>query len=340
MVASSNEDFVMTKFAVTVLLIGALFIFVAYGQTGMPLKLSQTIPIPGVEGRIDHLSADIKGQKLFVAALGNNTVEILDLAQGKRIRSITGLREPQGIVYIPQLDQVIVANGDDGTVRWFDAKSFATIATVKLGDDADNVRYESSSGRIIVGYGEGALGFVDSRAHTIIASVKLSGHPESFQLEKSRPRIYVNVPNAGHIAVVDSAKRTLISTWPMGQFHANFPMALDEDHHRLLIGTRNPARLVVLDTETGKQTAVLNISGDTDDVFFDQENKRVYVSAGDGYIDVFNQVDADHYQPIPKIATAPGARTSLFVPELRKLFVAVPHRGTQEPAIRIYDVVK
>src|SRR5947208_1045325 len=195
----------------------ACFAFPAYSQGNPPLKLLQTIPIPGVEGRIDHLTVDLKGQRLFVAALGNNTLEVVDLAQGKPIRSVTGLREPQGVVYIPELDQVVVANGDDGTVRTFDGKSFMTVSSLMLGGDADNVRYDSIGGRLIVGYGAGALGFIDAKSHKVIGTVKLSAHPESFQLEKSRPRIYVNVPDANQIAVVERSNQTVITTWHVRQ---------------------------------------------------------------------------------------------------------------------------
>jgi DNA-binding beta-propeller fold protein YncE len=316
------------------------FILLAYGQGNPPLRLVQAIPLVMVDGRIDHMSADVKGHRVFVAALGNNTLEVVDLAQGKQIRSVSGLREPQGVAYVPEFDQVVVANGDDGTVRTFDAKSLTMVSSVKLGDDADNIRYDSAAARVVVGYGAGALGFLDARTHKLVGTVKLSAHPESLQIEKSRPRIYVNVPNANQIAVVDSAKQAVITTWPVGQYRANFPMALDEDHHRLFIGTRSPARLVVIDTESGKQITALNISGDTDDVFFDQNNKRIYVSAGEGNIDVINQMDADHYQSLAKVATASGARTSLFVPELHSLVLAVPHRGSQEAALRVYEVVK
>src|SRR6266487_1140209 len=176
----------MKAFAISLLVISINSVWLAYSQATPPLKLSQTIPLPGVEGRIDHMSVDVKGQRLFVAALGNNTVEVVDLAQGKRSRSITGLKEPQGIVYIPALDQVVVANGADGTVRTLDARSFTTISSLDLGDDADNVRYDSTLGRLVVGYGDGALGIIDLKTHKVISSIKLSGHPESFQLEKSR----------------------------------------------------------------------------------------------------------------------------------------------------------
>ena len=305
-----------------------------------PLRLVQTIPLQGVAGRIDHLSVDLKGQRLFVAALGNNSVEVIDLAQGKRIHSITGLAEPQGLVYIAGRDQLIVANGGDGSVRAFDGKTYAPLGAVSLGGDADNVRFDPSSGRIVVGYGDGALGFLDSGTHGVLGRVKLPAHPESFQLEKSRPRIYVNLPDAGQIAVVDGARQSVLATWPMAQLRANFPMALDESHHRLLVVTRSPAKLVVLDTESGKQVTTLGTSSDADDVFLDQQNQRLYISAGEGYLDVIRQTDADHYQALSRIATAPGARTSLFVPELGRLFLAVPHRGAQQAAVRVYEVLK
>jgi DNA-binding beta-propeller fold protein YncE len=293
-----------------------------------------------VDGRIDHMSVDVKGRRLFVAALGNNTLEVVDLVQGKQIRSVTGLREPQGVVYMPELDQVVVANGDDGTLRVFDGKSFTSVANVTIGGDADNVRYDSTGARIVVGYGSGALAFLDARTHKILGIVKLPAHPESFQLEKSRPRIYVNVPDANLIAVVDTVRLSVITTWQVDSYRANFPMALDEANHRLFVGTRRPARLVVFDTGSGKQITALNISGDADDLFFDQESRRIYVSAGEGNIDVINQMDADHYVTAGKIATAPGARTSLFVSDLHRLYLAVPHRGTQEAAIRIYESPK
>ena len=174
----------MKAFAISLWVIFVNSVLLAYSQPTPPLKLSQTIPLPGVEGRIDHMSVDIKGQRLFVAALGNNTMEVVDLAQGKRVRSITGLKEPQGIAYLADLDQIIVANGADGTVRTFDGKSFTVISHLTLGDDADNVRYDSTAARILVGHGDGALGFIDAKAQKVISSIKLSGHPESFQLEK------------------------------------------------------------------------------------------------------------------------------------------------------------
>jgi len=172
----------MNKYALLPLIGFACFVLIAHAQSNPPLRLAQTIPMPGVEGRIDHLSIDVTGQRVFVAALGNNTAEVIDLVQGKRTRSIPGLKEPQGVVYIPDLDQIIVANGDDGTVRTIDAKSFMTVSNLMVGGDADNVRYDSNTGRIVVGYGDGALAFIDSKAPKLLGTTKLAAHPESFQL--------------------------------------------------------------------------------------------------------------------------------------------------------------
>jgi len=307
------------------------------GPDTPPLKLIKTILLPGVEGRIDHLAVDLKTQKLFIAALGNNTVEVVDVGQGRRGRSITGLNEPQGVAFVPDLNRVFVAGGGDGMLRTYDSGTLTAGQDLKLGADADNVRYDSKTGTIVVGYGAGALGLVDAKSMKSTGNIKLSGHPESFQLDTSNQRIYVNVPNANHVAVIDRVRPSVIATWPMGDLHANFPMALDEASHRLFVATRNPARLAVLDTATGKLVAVLNCSGDADDIFYDSQNKRIYVAAGEGFIDVFRQQDADHYSPIARVPTAAGARTALFVPEMHRFFLAVPHRGTQAAAIQVYD---
>ena len=301
------------------------------------LSLVQTIPLPGVEGRIDHLGVDVAGQRLFVSALGNNTLEVLDLRAGKRLTSITGLREPQGVYYVPGVNRIFVANGDDGTCRIFDGASYKQIDTVALSSDADNVRYEAVQNQIYVGYGDGALGVLNAATGRKIADIPLRGHPESFRLETSGPRIFVNIPTADHtIAVIDRLKRAVVATWTL-EAQANFPMTLDEADHRLLVVTRRPARLVAIDTGSGKTTASVPTVGDADDAFYDSARKRVYVSGGEGFIDVLDRTDPDHFRPAGRIPTASGARTSLFVPELNRLYVAVPHRGNQQAEIRVYE---
>lgn len=304
------------------------------------LHLTQTIPLTDVEGRIDHLSIDLKGMRLFVAALGNKTVEVLDLQSGKKIKSISGFEEPQGVRYIAALGKLVVADGGgDGTVKVFDGggDAFTLQKTINLGGDADNVRYDDESGQIFVGYGDGGLAMIDPQNGQVINRIKLEAHPESFQLEKVSGAIYLNVPNKEHVAVIDRKRGAVTAVWPLADAGANFPMALDEANHRLFIGCRKPDKVLVCDTVSGKQVASVTINGDTDDLFYDAARKRLYVSCGEGFVNIIEQRDANHYEQVAKITTASGARTSLFIPEQNRLYLAVPHRGSQQAAIYVYQ---
>jgi hypothetical protein len=324
------------KTASLAFLVGALALPITI-RAGEPLRLVQKIPLPSVEGRIDHMSADVQGQRLFVSALGNNTLEVLDLHAGKRLARLTGLREPQGVFFVPKDNKIFVANGDDGTCEVFDGSSYKLLATVNFSSDADNVRYDPSQKQIYVGYGKGALEILDVTTGQKVRDIPLRAHPESFQLEKSGPRIFVNLPDANHtVAVVDRSKGSVIATWGLKE-QENFPMALDESDRRLFIVTRRPARLLVLDTDSGKPLADYAVVGDADDVFYDAARKRVYISGGEGFIDIFGQRDRDLYQLSSRIPTRSGARTSLFVPELNRLYLAVPQRENQGAEIRVYE---
>jgi DNA-binding beta-propeller fold protein YncE len=307
----------------------------AWGQAAQPLRLEKTIELPDVQGRIDHLSIDLKRERLFVAALGNNTVEVIDIKGGKRAKTIAGLREPQGVRYVPDVDRLYVANGKDGSVRVFDGNSYSPLKTIDYGDDADNLRYDAEHKRIYVGYGGGALGEFDSDGNKI-ADIKLDAHPESFQLERDSPRIYVNLPGARKVAVVDREKHAVTATWGTGMAFSNYPMALDESDHRLFVVARLPARLLVFDTNTGKIIQKLPAVGDCDDVFYDKTRKRIYASGGDGEISVFEQKDPDHYTELARIATVKGARTSFFSSELDRLFLAVRREGSQSAAVQVF----
>lgn len=301
------------------------------------LRLVQTIPLPGVEGRIDHFGADVKGHRLFVSALGNHTVEVVDLTANRRVKTVGGVKEPQGVLYVPEARQLFVADGDDGTCRIFDSNSFRLKDTVHFSSDADNIRYDAALKQVFVGYGEGALGLLDAVTGKRLGDIPLRGHPESFQLEKSGPRIFVNVPTADHsIAVVDRLKRGVIATWFL-EARSNFPMALDEANQRLMVVARSPARLIVLDTRSGRAVTSVPTVGDADDVFYDAALRRIYISGGEGFIDTFQQEDPNHYRPLGRIETAPGARTSYFIAELKRLYLAVPHRGQQAAQIRAYE---
>lgn len=299
------------------------------------LRAVGAVALPGVEGRFDHFSVDLENRRLFLAALGNNTVEVLDLKTNSLTKSLKGFEEPQGIKYLPDVQRVVVANGGNGTTTFIDGQTLNEAARAKLSGDADNVRYDQKNGRVYVGYAGGALAVLDNTGKQL-GDIRLGGHPESFQLETNGARIFVNVPSAGHVAVVDRVKQTVVATWPVTQARSNYPMALDEEHHRLLVGCRSPARLLVYDTVSGNLVTTVEIVGDTDDLFLDSSTHRVYVAGGEGFITVLEQTDADHYRPLENVATASGARTALFVPELERLFVAVPHRSAQRAEVRIF----
>ncbi len=317
----------------------ALFCLLSLAAAGesVSLKLTKTIPLPGVRGRFDHFAVDVKGHRLFVAALGNDTLESVEVATGKRLQSITGLHMPTGVVHYTASNEIGVANGTDGTFKVFGDSAYKLVRTLGSLDDADNVRFDAKSGLTYVGYGSGAMAVFDAGATKQTASIPLSAHPESFQLEAAGTRIFVNLPDAKQVAVIDREKQAVVAKWPMTKFRANFPLALDETNHRLFVGCRQPARLVVLDTSDGKLVADLALSGDIDDLFYDAKRKRLYASCGEGFVDVVEQRDADVYRLRERIPTRSGARTSFFSAELGEFYLAVPERGTREAEIRVFQ---
>lgn len=302
------------------------------------VRLKQTIELPGVEGRIDHFAFDVAGERLFVCALGHNSVEVIDLRKGERIHSITGLSSPQGIAYIPGLNRLFVANDKNGICRIYDAKSFQPIGELSLNDDADNVRYDEATKKIYVGFGNGGIAIVTAADGKLIGSIKLSVHPEAFELEKNGNRIFVNLPNSHQVAVIDRGKGEVVATWKTDLGFGNFPMALDESNHRLFIGCRLPPKLIVLDTDSGNIVAKVDISGDADEVFYDSRRHRIYAVCGTGKVDIIEQIDSNSYKTLAKMGTANGARTGLFIPERDTLFVAVPRLGSHDAEIRGYKV--
>jgi hypothetical protein len=287
-----------------------------------PLVLERTIPLDGVSGRIDHMAADSAGRRLFVAELGNGSVDIVDLSPGgKAVQRIGGLREPQGVGYIAERDTVVVANAGDGSVRFFAAADRAALGTVELGEDADNVRIDPRTRHVVIGHGGGGLAVIDAAGPSRIGSIGLAGHPEGFQIDAESHRAFVNVPSARQIAVVDLVAGRQVAGWRIAGLGGNFPMALAGPGGPLAVAFRSPARLVLLDEATGAAKQRLAICGDADDVFFDTQRNRIYVSCGEGVVDVM-QGGPQGFRPAGRIPTAAGARTSLFVPELDRLFVA------------------
>jgi DNA-binding beta-propeller fold protein YncE len=307
--------------------------------SAQPFKLVTTIPLPGVEGRFDHMAVDLAAKHLVVAALGNNTVEVIDVASGKRLQTWSGMKEPQGIAYAADIKRIYVASGKDGKLRIYDSVTLKPVSEVAVGEDADNVRYEAAHKRVWVAHGDGAIAEVDAATGRKLGEISLDAHPESFQFEKSGVRIFANVPGASEIEVIDRDRKTIVAKWPVKEAEANYPMAFDEANHRLFAGCRKPARVLVLNSDTGKVTAQIPCPGDTDDLFYDAARKRLYVAGGEGFLEAFDQKGPDDYRSVGKVATAAGARTGLYVPELSRFFLAAPHRGgAQQAEIRVYAV--
>jgi DNA-binding beta-propeller fold protein YncE len=302
------------------------------------LRLEKEIALPGVEGRIDHFSVDTAGNRIFIAALGNGTIEVVDISKGKRTAEIRELKEPQGLYYDSATNRLYAASGGDGTLRIYDGTSLALQSTLQLGDDADNVRYDENTRQIWIGYGSGRLGRV--AAGEKAGEISLGSHPESFQLERNGSRIFVNVPKQFGVAVVDRTNGAVTAKWGLDRTFGNYPMALDEVDKRLFVGCRVPARLVILDTKTGHVVAKLPIVGDTDDVFFDPTRHLIYLIGGEGAVDIVGLRDPNHYEHVGRTNTAAGARTGLFVPDLDRLFVAAPHRESQTARLLVYRITQ
>jgi len=308
-----------------------------------PLVFTEAIPLDNAKGRFDHFA--MGGGRLFVAALGSNEVEVINVGGRVLDHAISGVPDPQGVAFSSETNKLFVASGR-GKVYVYDGKSYEQIAAVDFPGGADNLRYEAATKRVYVGCGDdektGAIAMIDATTNQkLTEEYKLGGEPESFQLERSGPNIYVNVPDLKQIVVINRATKQ-ITHWPLNGVESNFPMALDETSHRLFVGMHVPPRLAVFDTNSGRMVASIPSPQDSDDLYFDADRKRVYVPGGEGYIQVYRMVDPDHYQLLDKIPTAIGAKTAGYYGKQGKgfdrFYLAVPARGGQSAEVRIYTV--
>ncbi len=312
-----------------------------------PLILTAQIPLPGVHGRFDHFAFDPADPgRIFISALGNNSVEVINTVEGTVVRHITGVPEPQGIAFATGLNKIFVASRK-GKLYIYDGNDYKLITSIDYSADVDNLRYDVASKRVYVGYGDedkAAIGMVDATTNQRLDEVyKIGAHPESYQLEKSGPNIYVNLEDLKQVGVIDRNTKKL-TKWDLpAKFEENFPMALDEANHRLLTVTRTPPRLVVYDTSSSKVVATQPCVADVDDLYYDANHKRVYIPGGQGFIDVFQQNDPDHYQRLVRIPTVIGARTAGYTPRIGKkgqdrIFLAIPATPGKEAAVWAYTV--
>lgn len=304
------------------------------------LQLEEQIPVPGVAGRLDHFSADLKRRRLFISALGNNTVEVIDTFAGRIIQSIHGLNLPQGVLYVPDFDKLFVANAGDGTVRIFDGSSYALRKSLAIGEDPDNLRYDPVSRKVLVGYGEddGGIAMIDPATEERVGpAIKTEGHPESFQLDSSTGRLYVNVPDAGNIVESVELKTGAIQKWPLKNVRQNYAMAFDEKGRRVFAMARKPPQLLVLDAQTGREVSRLPAAGECDDMFFDASRKRIYVIGAEGFVSVIQQKDPDHYELLENVPSAIGVKTGYFYERRDRLYVGLPAKGNDPAQVWTYE---
>jgi DNA-binding beta-propeller fold protein YncE len=311
-------------------------------ESAPPMVLTGSVPLEGVKGRFDHFASG-KG-KVFVSGLGNNSVEVIDLFQGTRSHEITGVPNPQGVAFSPEANKLFVAS-EKGKVYIYDGDSYKLITTLDFDGGADNMRYDAAAKRVYVGCGDdeknSAIAAIDAMTNKRLDEVyKLGGEPESFQLEKSGPNIYVNVPDLKQIVAINRTTKEL-TRWPV-TVAQNFPMALDEADHRVIVGTREPSTVSVFDTSTGKMVASVPTVQDTDDLYYSAEHKRVYVPGREGSIWVYQQNDPDHYSLVAKIPTVLGAGTAGYFGRQGKgfdrFYLAIPEGANTNAEVRIYTV--
>jgi DNA-binding beta-propeller fold protein YncE len=299
-----------------------------------PLLLDAKIPLGNIKGRIDHLAYDAARERLYVAELGNNSVGIVDLKNRRLLSTVPGFDEPQGLGYEPATDTVYVANGGDGSLRIFRGENFESIGQVALGADADNVRVDTGTRRVYVGFGSGALAVVDAVSRKRIAEIPLKGHPESFQLDATSDRIFVNVPDAGIIQVTSRDSGASIATWPTATLHANYPLTIDASNHRLLAVFRRPARLEAFDLTNGTPLGGVDACGDADDLFVDPNRNYVYVICGEGTVDTYAFADKA-FKRSAQLEIPRGSRTGFFLPDNDRLVVAIRASNQEAAAVWI-----
>lgn len=302
-----------------------------------PLALLRTVPVPQITGGVNHLAADAKRSRFFITAPGEKKLVVVDLKAGKVLRTLTG--PASAACFVPPFDQLCVSGG--GAVTFYDGDSLATVGKVDLESGLDELRYQAKEKRLYVGMmdaDKAGIAVIDMPTHKLVAKLKLPAKPQGFVVEEEGDSIYANTPGAKQVTVLDQKRGAVVAGWKLPEAQSNYPLALDEKNHRLFVGCRRPARMLVLDTGSGKTVAAIGTGRDADDMSFDPAGKRIYLACGDGVITTIEQLDADHYRKLPDTLTPKGARNSLFVPEFKTFYLAVPRRAGEATQLRAYRV--
>jgi DNA-binding beta-propeller fold protein YncE len=330
----------ISTIAIFLLSMGA---FTAQSQVAPPLTLQRTIPLPNGTAKFDHFAVDLNANRLFIAATGNRSIEVLDLSSGKVTENLTDFGKPHGLAWIPATSSLYVTDGSQAELKMFESSPLSHAKSIKLSDDADDMVYDEKSKLLYVGHGGGSaanparIAVIDTTNQTLVTNLPVSAHPEGLEIDNGKDRIFVNVAAAGEIVVIDGATHTKTATWKLTRARDNVPLAYDEEHQILFVACRTPSRLVVLDANSGKELADLPSEAGADDIFYDSEQHRVYLIAGSGAINVY-EIDATKaVRAVGTTHTSAGAKTGLFVQSQHTLFVGAPATDGQQAKILLYS---
>ena len=318
-----------------------------HAQSKAPLQLTGHDQMPAsVVGRFDHLGIDLQGNRLFAAAESAHQVLVFNLRSGKYLRSIDGIGIPHAIFVRPDLDRIYITDGGAGELRIYDGKTYRLLKSVPLKVDADSIGYDPATHLLYIDDGGGdahetfsMLSIVDTTTGTKVADIKIDGDTlEAMALEKSSDRMFVNDAAKNQVSVVDRRSRKLVASWPVTMGKRNVAMALDEVHHRLFVACRS-GRIVVFDTQSGKELQSLQIGNGVDDLAFDPASKRIYATCGaDGATWVYEEQDADHYKLLGQVPSGPGGKNGLLAETLKRFYVIVPPKAPNSGRIDVFQI--
>jgi DNA-binding beta-propeller fold protein YncE len=318
----------------------------AIAQTGAPFVLQKSISLPGVAGKFDHFAIDTAGHRLFAAATGNHSVEVVDLATAKVLQSIGGLGKPHGLAWVEATGSLYVADGSLGELRVYKGTPFFLAGTIKLSDDADDMVYDDADHLLFVGHGgsdaanPARVAVVDTEHFSLVANLPVATHPEALEIDPQSRHVFANIADSSVVAVIGTDTRAITAQWKLTKAADNVPLAFDGEHNLLFVACRTPGMMIALDAANGKEVASAASAGGADDLFYDPALHRLYLISGEGEVDTYQLDAARILHPLEVTHTAAGAKTALFVPAQSLLYVGVPGVGGRAAEIRVYSTKK
>lgn len=312
-------------------------------ENGGTLTLVKTIALPSVAGRFDHFAYDVDGGRLFVAATGNHSVEVINVKTGKSLESIRDLGKPHGLAWVADEGKLFVADGSQAMLKVFSGSPLKEVASLALSDDADDMTYDARTKLLYVGHGgsnattPGRIAVVNTLNNSLVENLPVTAHPEALEIDPTGKRVFANIADSGEIVVIDTETHSIKSSWKLSRAKDNVPAAYDADDHALLVGCRKPARSVSVDPATGTEVSDLPSAAGADDLFYEASRHRAYLITGSGTVDVYQVAPDKSLKALDSVQTREGAKTGLLVPSLRTLFVALPATSTEPAEIRMYS---